>query len=137
MNSDSVVLNLVRVSAEPLYAQIVRQIRGQILSGNLLPGVLVPSIRDLASDHQISVITVQKAYEELVRDGVLCAHRGKGFFVAEITPAESRRIGRERIETSAATFIRSAIEEGASPKEIGQIFSEVLQKEMRKKQKGS
>ncbi len=69
-------------SAEPLYEQIARQIKNNILRGELLPGELLPSIRHLAKELQISVITTKRAYEELERDGFVESVAGKGSFVA-------------------------------------------------------
>ena len=69
-------------SADPIYEQIARQIRAQILSGDLSEGDLLPSIRKLAQDLQISVITTKRAYEELEREGFLNTVGGKGTFVA-------------------------------------------------------
>lgn len=69
-------------SAEPLYEQIARQVRNSILRGELLPGELLPSIRHLAKELQISVITTKRAYEELEREGFVESVTGKGSFVA-------------------------------------------------------
>ena len=67
---------------EPIYAQITRQIKQQILSGQLHEGDALPSIRLLAKELRISVITTKRAYEELERDGFLTTIPGKGCFVA-------------------------------------------------------
>ncbi|MGN0743063.1 MAG: GntR family transcriptional regulator, partial [Candidatus Fimadaptatus sp.] len=56
-------------SDEPLYSQIYRQLRDQIIAGTLAPGDALPSIRSLARDLRISVITTKRAYDELERDG--------------------------------------------------------------------
>lgn len=69
-------------SPDPIYEQIVRQIRAQILGGELSEGQMLPSIRRLARDLQISVITTKRAYEELEREGFLNTVGGKGTFVA-------------------------------------------------------
>ena len=67
---------------EPIYAQITRQIKQQILSGALRPGDALPSIRLLAKELRISVITTKRAYEELEREGFIVSLTGKGSFVA-------------------------------------------------------
>ncbi len=69
-------------SGEPIYLQIVRQMRGSILQGELLPGTPLPSIRQLAKDLQISVITTKRAYNELEQEGLIDSVVGKGSFVA-------------------------------------------------------
>ena len=67
---------------EPIYAQITRQIKQQILSGQLHEGDALPSIRLLAKELRISVITTKRAYEELEREGFIVSLTGKGSFVA-------------------------------------------------------
>ncbi len=69
-------------SPDPIYEQISRQIKGQIISGDLQEGEALPSIRKLAHDLQISVITTKRAYEELEKEGFIDTVEGKGSFVA-------------------------------------------------------
>jgi GntR family transcriptional regulator len=69
-------------SLRPIYLQISDQIKRQILSGKLQDEEMLPSIRVLARELQISVITVRNAYEELEREGLVESAMGKGFFVA-------------------------------------------------------
>lgn len=69
-------------SGEPIYLQIVRQIRESIMQGKLVPGTALPSIRQLAKDLQISVITTKRAYNELEQEGLIDSVVGKGSFVA-------------------------------------------------------
>ena len=68
--------------SKPIYEQISSQIRQAIMSGELLPGELLPSMRALAKSLHISVITAQHAYEDLQRDGFIETVSGKGTFVA-------------------------------------------------------
>ncbi len=68
---------------QPIYEQICRQIKGAIAAGKLRPGEPLPSIRNLARDLRISVITTKRAYEELERDGFIQTVAGKGSFVAQ------------------------------------------------------
>ena len=71
---------------EPIYAQITRQIKQQILSGQLRAGEPLPSIRLLAKELRISVITTKRAYEELESDGFIVTQAGRGSFVAAQNP---------------------------------------------------
>ena len=66
----------------PIYDQITRQVKGLILRGELREGEALPSMRLLAKELRISVITTKRAYEELERDGFLTTIPGKGCFVA-------------------------------------------------------
>ena len=68
---------------QPIYGQITSQIRAQILSGALAPGDALPSIRALAKDLKISVITTKRAYDELEAEGFVCTVAGKGCFACE------------------------------------------------------
>ncbi|NPV44744.1 MAG: GntR family transcriptional regulator [Firmicutes bacterium] len=79
-------------SQQPLYQQIVTQIKNQIIRGELEEGEALPSMRNLAKELQISVITTKRAYEELEREGYIVTVAGKGSFVA----CQNRELLRER-----------------------------------------
>ena len=83
---------------EPIYAQITRQITQQILSGALRPGDALPSIRLLAREPRISVITTKRAYEDLERDGFILTQPGRGSFVADQNPALLREEHLKKVE---------------------------------------
>jgi len=72
---------LMNSSDEPIYQQIVSQVKAQIISGELSAGDALPSMRTLAAQLRISVITTKRAYEELERDGFIENFAGKGCFV--------------------------------------------------------
>ena len=75
---------IIRNSAnQPIYEQIYSQLKAQIIAGALSPGEALPSIRALAKDLKISVITTKRAYDELEAEGFLYTVAGKGCFVAE------------------------------------------------------
>lgn len=74
-------LKIYSKSDIPIYEQIERQLKQEILEGNIKSGEALPSIRSLAADLKISVITTKRAYEELEKDGMIYAVPGKGFFV--------------------------------------------------------
>ena len=67
----------------PIYEQITSQLKKMIISGELKQGQALPSMRALAKDLRISVITTKRAYEELEKDGMIETVTGKGSFVAE------------------------------------------------------
>ena len=73
---------LTNAGGKPIYDQIVSQVKAQILSGKLKEGDALPSLRALAKDLRISVITTKRAYEELEREGFIVSLTGKGSFVA-------------------------------------------------------
>ncbi|MFB4212484.1 GntR family transcriptional regulator [Shouchella sp. JSM 1781072] len=73
---------LSNASQDPIYIQIKKQIKQNILKGALIEGEPLPSMRKLAKELQISVITTKRAYEELEREGFIISYVGKGSFVA-------------------------------------------------------
>ena len=83
---------------KPIYAQITDQIKGKILSGELQAGEALPSIRLLAKELRISVITTKRAYEELEREGFITTVPGKGCFVAPQDPTLAREETLRRVE---------------------------------------
>jgi GntR family transcriptional regulator len=97
-------------SPDPIYEQITQQIRAQILSGELAEGEPLPSIRKLAHELQISVITTKRAYEELDREGLIDTVAGKGTFVA----AQNPELLRERRLKSVESKLGEAVEEARS-----------------------
>ena len=89
-------------SGQPIYDQISGQIKAQILSGALSPGDALPSIRGLAKDLKISVITTKRAYDELEAQGLINTVAGKGCFVAEPDLALFREQQRHQLESHLA-----------------------------------
>jgi GntR family transcriptional regulator len=77
------MLTISQADRRPMYLQIMEQIRHRVATGDWGPGAEIPSIRALAVDLKVSVITVKRAYLELERDGVIVTRQGKGSFVAE------------------------------------------------------
>ena len=85
-------------SGQPIYDQIAEQLRRQILEGSLEQGAALPSIRNLARDLRVSVITTKRAYEELEVEGLIDTVPGKGSFVAQAGPGLLREENLRRIE---------------------------------------
>ena len=84
-------IKISNASGKPLYEQILEQIKAAILAGELAEGDALPSMRMLAKELRISVITTKRAYEELEREGFLVSYTGKGSFVA----GQNRELVRE------------------------------------------
>mgnify|MGYP003563119688 CR=1 FL=1 len=95
-------------SPHPIYEQITRQIGNLIVSGELSPGDALPSIRALARDLQVSIITVKRAYEEMEKAGLLDTVSGKGSYVAVRSDEFIREQQRRRVEEGLSL----AIEQG-------------------------
>lgn len=121
---------IIRNSADtPIYDQITRQIKGHILSGTLAEGEALPSMRALARDLRISVITTKRAYEELEREGFITTVPGKGCFVAERNLELVREDALRRIEDHLAQALDMARSAGISPGEVRQAL-DILSKEV-------
>jgi GntR family transcriptional regulator len=84
-----------------MYLQIIEQIQHRIAIGDWRPGHELPSIRVLAAETQVSVITVKRAYLELEREGVIVTRQGKGSFVAE-SPGLSTKLHQQELEAHLA-----------------------------------
>ena len=123
------ILTLTDLSDEPLHAQISRQMRSKILSGEVAGGDAVPSIRGLARDQRVSVITVQRAYEDLEREGLLQSRRGKGFWVASITELRKHAMAEERFTRALEQLVANASADGLSPQEMKRLLAELLDRE--------
>ena len=93
-------------SGKPIYEQIMAQVKGQIMNGTLKPGEALPSMRLLAKELRISVITTKRAYEELERDGLIYTLAGKGSFVA----ARNQELLREEHLREIEQHFRAALQ---------------------------
>jgi len=120
------LLHLSELSPEPLHGQISRQIRARILAVKLTGDEPLPSIRALARDQRVSVITVQRAYEDLEREGLIRSRPGKGFFVASIPEERKQDMAEERFEEVLARLVAESAAEGLEEAQIREVFERVL-----------
>ena len=105
-------------SGAPIYDQIYSQIKAQIISGELQENDLLPSIRGLAKDLRISVITTKRAYEELEKDGFLYTIPAKGCYVAERNQEMAREETLKKIEQHMDEIVKLAQDCGLSGEEV-------------------
>jgi len=94
-------------SPDPIYEQISKQIKNQIIAGDLNEGDPLPSIRKLAQELQISVITTKRAYEQLVSEGFIDTVGGKGCFVA----MQNKELLREKRMKTVEEMLSEAVSE--------------------------
>ena len=99
-------MKIAQDSGVPIYQQIATQLRADILSGDIQAGEYLPSIRGLAKDLKISVITTMKAYEQLEEEGLVAAVQGKGFIVKE----RDEEMIKEQYRKETEDYLMSAIE---------------------------
>lgn len=115
-----------------MYLQLMDQIRRRIAAGDWPPGYELPSIRVLAADVEVSVITVKRAYLELEREGVIVTRQGKGSFVANSVDLGSE-LRRRELDEHLTAAVQLALALGLSSKELElrlrEIRDELAQKE--------
>ena len=117
------------VSGEPIYEQIKNQIRSAIMSGELTAGEALPSLRKLAKELRISVLTVTRAYNELADEGVVQNIQGKGTFVMDKGNELMQRQLETRIRESLAEASRGAKAAGIPLNALDRMLEEEYRKE--------
>ena len=127
--SDEVNVIIDNRSGKPIYDQIVSQIRDQIISGALKEDEPLPSIRNLAKDLRISVITTKRAYEELEREGFIYTVAAKGSFVAPKNTELIREAHLVAIEEKLGEVLKLASPAGISKDEIITILDSLTEDE--------
>ncbi len=111
-------LYISNAGGEPIYAQITRQIKEKILAGELKEGDALPSIRFLAKELRISVITTKRAYEDLEAAGFIVTAPGKGSFVAPQNPELHREESLKQVEAQLQSAIEAARRGGITLDEV-------------------
>lgn len=111
----------------PLYEQIKKQVIEQIVNGKLQPGYMLPSIRALAKELEISVITVKKAYEDLETGGYIVTRAGKGSFVAEAGAEFVKEAKLKKIQDAFENGIDECMKLGMADGEITKAFKVILE----------
>jgi GntR family transcriptional regulator len=107
----------------PIYEQIAESFKEKILSGEISGGELLPSIRSLAKDLRISVITTKRAYEELEKEGFIETIPGKGCFVKTKSSELLREEVLRKIEEHLINAVHMAISYGIGQEELDEILS--------------
>jgi len=120
---------LSNASPDPIYEQILRQVRAQILTGDLKEGETLPSIRKLAQSLQISVITTKRAYDELEREGLIDTVGGKGTFVASPNLDFLREKRVAAVEAKLREAMKEAEAAGIPPEDLKQMLELLLEPE--------
>lgn len=119
-------MQLKQNSGIPIYQQIADSFRSDILAGKYEQGEFLPSIRGLARDLKISVITTMKAYEQLASEGLVTAAQGKGFYVNAQDSDMIREQHLRKVEDSLADAIAAAKVAGISGDELKEILTTLL-----------
>lgn len=120
-------ISLSAASSVPYYQQIVDQIRNLILSGRLPPGMPLPSVRVLAHELTVSVITTRRAYEELEREGLIYTRPGAGSFVATMPIGGLPAIRLAHLRSLLQTVLAEAKAVGVTNQQLQALFQEMLE----------
>ena len=123
------IIKLSNASDKPIYEQITEQMKQTILSGALLPGDALPSIRMLAKELKISVMTTKRAYADLERDGFIETVAGKGSFVAERNQDFLREELIRQVEEHLSKSMQLAKTAGMTKDELTELFTLLLEEE--------
>lgn len=114
-------------SMDPIYEQIVAQIKGEIISGNLSAGEALPSVRALSRELKISALTVKKAYDYLEEEGLVVTVHGKGSFIAETNHGVLMEERRKELERELERTVRKARFGGITDEEICELFQLIME----------
>ena len=117
-------------SSLPIYDQIYSQIKAQIISGELQEHEALPSIRNLAKDLRISVITTKRAYDELESEGFIYTLPGKGSFVAPKNTELLREENLRRIEEYMREISALAVQSGLTRQELSEMYTLISEEEL-------
>ena len=117
---------------EPIYLQIVDQVKSLVASGALKPGSQLPTVREVAADLRINFNTAARAYRLLHEEGVISTQQGRGTYVLEAPPAaESKRIKRDRLQTMVEGLLEEAKRFGFTPEEVNKAWQDYIHRWMR------
>lgn len=114
-------------SMQPIYEQIVEQIKGMVMRGELGENTPLPSVRGMAKDLKVSALTVKKAYDVLTEEGLIVTVHGKGSFVAFANQNVMLEEKRKEVEADLETAIRKGRSCGMSREELKQLFEIILE----------
>lgn len=114
-------------SMQPIYEQIMEQIKQLVLTGKLKEETPLPSVRSLSKDLKISALTVKKAYDKLEEEGFIITVHGKGSFIAPTNRDLMMEENRRQVEADLETAIRKGKICGMTNEELGELFSLILE----------
>lgn len=125
-------IRLSKDSREPIYFQVEEQIKALIASGQLSAGTLLPSIRSLSKDLEVSMITTRRAYQNLEQQGFIRTTQGKGTFVSEIEEELKKDVKIAAVKLGFETAIETALRHDYSLDEAIEIFQNIIKNYERK-----
>jgi GntR family transcriptional regulator len=112
----------------PIYLQIADTVRAAVAAGVYRPGEVLPSLRAMATEIHVNPNTVQRAYDELEREGLVYSQRGRGLFVADRGLAVAQSAAGDGVRRALEEAIRAGITSGMTATQIGEVFHTTLQR---------
>jgi GntR family transcriptional regulator len=113
---------------EPIYLQIVDQVKSMVASGAMKPGSQLPTVREVAAELRINFNTAARAYRLLHEEGIISTQQGRGTYVLEgPPPAGSKRIKRDRLQTMVNGWMEDAKRFGFTPEEVEKVWQDAFQ----------
>ena len=125
-------MNLIinHTSMEPIYEQIVAQIKAEVIEGRMRAGDALPSVRALSRELKISALTVKKAYDNLEEEGLIVTVHGKGSFIAAANQELLMEERRKELEKELEAAVQKARTGGLTAKEIRESFEIIMEDEV-------
>ena len=114
-------------SMQPIYEQIVEQIKGMIMQGQMQQEEMLPSVRTLSKDLRISALTVKKAYDTLEQEGFIVTVHGKGSFVAGVNQNLLLEEQKKEVERDLDAAIRKGKSCGMNDEDLRQLFDLLME----------
>ena len=125
-------MNLIinHTSIEPIYEQIIAQIKAEVIEGRMTAGDALPSVRTLSRELKISALTVKKAYDNLEEEGLIVTVHGKGSFIAAANQELLMEERRKELEKELEAAVQKARTGGLTVKEIRESFEIIMEDEV-------
>lgn len=125
-------MNLIinHTSMEPIYEQIIAQIKAEVIEGRMTAGDALPSVRTLSRELKISALTVKKAYDNLEEEGLIVTVHGKGSFIAAANQELLMEERRKEFEKELEAAVQKARTGGLTAKEIRESFEIIMEDEV-------
>ena len=120
-------IKLSNMSSVPIYQQVATQIKSNILDGSLKYNDQLPSIRSLAKELEVGIITIKKSYEVLLQEELIYSKGAVGYFVNDIDLATILTIKKEEYLDELKSIIDKAVNDGLNINDIKEIFNSVLE----------
>jgi len=122
------LLEIDHRSGQPIYRQVIEQIRQQIMAGQLVEGEQLISVRDLAAQLNVNPMTISKAYALLEVEGLLERRRGIGLFVAELRKGQKERVKAKLLEEILRKAALTAVQFEISEEKVSQMLANLYSK---------